>query len=248
MFLIPLLLTAGLVLPTAPPSAAPATTPDDAAVIAAQMPFYPLATCPVSGEDLGGMGEAIDVVQDGRLVRLCCKGCVKKLAADPAAALAKLDAAVVAEQRTAYPLDTCPVSGEELGGMGEAIELVVEGRFVKLCCKGCVKKINADPTAYFAKLDAALIAAQIESYPLTTCPLSDEPLGDDAKNVLYGNTLIRLCCGNCVKKIKVDPSPALLALAAAHDKQGDKAGAKRLRQRAEASGAVAVAAPSRAGR
>ena len=56
---------------------------DDAAVIAAQLPLYPLATCPISGEALGDMGAAIDVVHDGRLVRFCCKNCVKEFLADP---------------------------------------------------------------------------------------------------------------------------------------------------------------------
>lgn len=55
---------------------------------------YSLATCVVSGEELGGaMGAPIDYVVGNRLIRLCCNGCKKKVAKDPLSFLAKLDAA-----------------------------------------------------------------------------------------------------------------------------------------------------------
>lgn len=47
----------------------------------------------------------------------------------------------------------CPVSGEELGSMGDTITATHAGRTVQLCCKSCVKKFNADPEKYLAKLD-----------------------------------------------------------------------------------------------
>lgn len=46
----------------------------------------------------------------------------------------------------------CPVSGEELGSMGEPIVVTHEGKEVKLCCKSCIKKFNADPAKYSAKV------------------------------------------------------------------------------------------------
>ena len=54
---------------------------------------------------------------------------------------------------------TCPVSGEELGSMGDSYEYIhkEEGkpdRVVKLCCKMCVAKFKKDPAKYLAKLDA----------------------------------------------------------------------------------------------
>ncbi|MCA8972661.1 MAG: hypothetical protein KDC95_22935 [Planctomycetes bacterium] len=51
----------------------------DKAVVEAQGDDYPLDSCPISGEKLGSMGRPIDRVVAGRLVRLCCKSCVKKL-------------------------------------------------------------------------------------------------------------------------------------------------------------------------
>jgi len=52
----------------------------------------------------------------------------------------------------AYPLKTCLVSGNELGSMGKPINKVYNGKEVKLCCKPCIKKFEANPSKYLAKL------------------------------------------------------------------------------------------------
>jgi len=57
---------------------------------------YPLKTCVVSGQSLGEMGEPIEFVykQEGkpdRLVRLCCKACVKTFRKDPQKFLKQID-------------------------------------------------------------------------------------------------------------------------------------------------------------
>lgn len=44
--------------------------------------------CPVSGDSVGSMGEGRTVVYKGKAVRLCCAGCVKSFAKDPAKFLA----------------------------------------------------------------------------------------------------------------------------------------------------------------
>ena len=51
-----------------------------------------------------------------------------------------------------YPLDTCLVSGEELGSMGAPYVFVHEGQEIKMCCKKCLPKFNADPAKYLAML------------------------------------------------------------------------------------------------
>ena len=64
------------------------------AVIAAQGKNYPLDKCPVSHEEFGGsMGEPVDIVRAGRLIRLCCKSCKADLDQDPAAYIAQVDEA-----------------------------------------------------------------------------------------------------------------------------------------------------------
>ena len=51
-----------------------------------------------------------------------------------------------------YPLGVCPVSGEKLGGMGDAYVFVHSGQEVKLCCKGCLKTFNKEPATYMKKI------------------------------------------------------------------------------------------------
>ncbi len=51
-----------------------------------------------------------------------------------------------------YPLDTCLVSGEELGSMGDAIVINHEGQEIKFCCDKCVPKFKKDPEKYMAEL------------------------------------------------------------------------------------------------
>jgi hypothetical protein len=51
-----------------------------------------------------------------------------------------------------YTLNTCLVSGEELGSMGDPLVVVVSGQQVKLCCKDCLTELKADPAKFLAKL------------------------------------------------------------------------------------------------
>lgn len=150
---------------------------------------YPIDYCVVSGEKLGGMGDPVKYDYKGRTVMFCCNGCVKKFEAEPAKYIAALDAAVAATNtddaaRTtsavdstgkaaatasvaAKPvaklekLDWCVVSGEKLGEMGKPVPYKYKGREVTLCCKGCIKQFDKNPTAYMARLDSAL-AGQIK--------------------------------------------------------------------------------------
>jgi len=180
----------------------------DEAIVQKQLPLYPLDSCPISGEKLGAMGDAVDMVVDGRLVRLCCKSCIKKVAAEKDAIIAKLDAAAIAAQKDSWPLTSCPISGEPYGGeIGEPIDAVWGGRYVKLCCKGCLKAHQRDAAETEAKVEAALIGQLTKTYPLKTCPVSGETLGamGEPIDMLYGTRLVRFCCKGCVKPFKADP-------------------------------------------
>lgn len=48
----------------------------------------------------------------------------------------------------------CPVTGEELGSMGEPVTVLVGGRTVYVCCRGCVKPAQADPAKTLAAVEA----------------------------------------------------------------------------------------------
>lgn len=48
------------------------------------------------------------------------------------------------------PNKICPVMGEPLGAMGDPVPVTVGGETLFVCCRGCVKKVKADPAKYFA--------------------------------------------------------------------------------------------------
>jgi hypothetical protein len=58
-----------------------------------------------------------------------------------------------AEQDVAIAQVMCPVSSENLGGMGKPIKVTAEGRSFYLCCKNCEKDVKDDPKGVLAKLD-----------------------------------------------------------------------------------------------
>lgn len=116
---------------------------------------YPLNTCIVSGEKLGGdMGDPVVFVYDGREVKLCCKDCRKDFDKETAKFISKIDAA--AKKVKPYPLQTCIVSDEKLGGdMGEPVAFIHDGQEFKLCCKDCRKDFDKSPAKFIAKLSKA---------------------------------------------------------------------------------------------
>lgn len=126
----------------------------DEELIKAQLPHYPLDACIITGEKFGegDMGEPVNYIYNNRLVRFCCKGCIKSFEKDPAKHLDKLNEAVIEKQLPDYPSKTCAVLDSELGSMGKPINLVVGNRLIRLCCKGCIKKVQKDPVKYIAKV------------------------------------------------------------------------------------------------
>lgn len=52
-----------------------------------------------------------------------------------------------------YPLDTCVVSGEKLGSMGEPVVKSYDGHQVKFCCSSCIKDFEKDKAKFLSKID-----------------------------------------------------------------------------------------------
>lgn len=128
----------------------------DALIIKTQLAAYPLNECLVSKESFETEVEnPISFVVNNRLVRVCCNHCVEEVSSYPQEYLPVLEAAYAAAQRDDYPMTTCAVSGEELGSMGDPIEVVAGQTLVKLCCKGCVKRVHTDPMKFVAMVQAA---------------------------------------------------------------------------------------------
>lgn len=183
---------------------------------------YPFNTCPISGEDLGTMGEPIVKTYNSREVKFCCQMCVPRFEKDLVESLAKIDQQIIDDQLPLYPTTSCVVSDQVLGSedMGDPINIVFNNRLVRLCCKMCVNKFDNDPQGYIAKLDEAVIAQQIEHYPLSVCPISGEPLGSmgDAIKVVYQGRLVKLCCQMCVPNFESNPMPTIKKIDAAWEK------------------------------
>jgi len=83
-------------------TATPAPSAEQVAWLAKAKADYPLRTCVVSGEGLsGGMGGPVDYVyrEEGkpdRLIRFCCRTCLRDFKRSPERFLKKLDAAFAA--------------------------------------------------------------------------------------------------------------------------------------------------------
>ncbi|MSR45140.1 MAG: hypothetical protein EXS15_07295 [Phycisphaerales bacterium] len=191
---------------------------------------YPLATCPVSGQPLGKdatifvMEDAANSLNDGREIRFCCPKCVATFTAEPTKFLPAIDAAIIAQQSPRYPLTHCLVMTEDelpLAGspdFDKVKDVVVLNNMIRLCCPGCVKKIKKDPLKFVAQVEAAVIAAQKKSYPLTTCPISGEVIDADSADIVIGERLVRLCCNGCADKARQDPTSIFAKLDAASTK------------------------------
>lgn len=52
-----------------------------------------------------------------------------------------------------YPLDTCLVTENALGSMGDPVTLVHAGQEIKLCCAPCVEEFKAHPETYLSRLE-----------------------------------------------------------------------------------------------
>jgi hypothetical protein len=68
--------------------------------------------------------------------------------AAPSTTPAEEDRVLAAKQKI------CPVTGEPLDSMGGPVRVVVEGRAVFICCKGCEGALRKDPAKYLSKLPA----------------------------------------------------------------------------------------------
>ena len=74
----------------------------------------------------------------------------------------------------AFPLETCPVSGEKLGK--DAVTVVLsgmtdkklDGTQMKFCCAKCEAAFKADPAKFMPKVEEQIVAASAP-YALGTC-------------------------------------------------------------------------------
>ena len=172
--------------------------------------------CPVTGKPLGE--ETVVVGYRGKPVGLHCKGALSKWQTlSEAQRTAAFKQAMRMTERAGwqgdpYTLDTCIVTGDKLGSMGEPIVKKYDGREVRFCCEMCVSKFEAAKDSYFKKIDRKLVRSQMPYYPTSLCVVSGEPLTDESINVIYKNRLVRLCCDDCRDTFLKSPNKFLARL------------------------------------
>jgi len=125
----------------------------DEKLIKDQAPLYPIKTSLVTGKDLPE--KAYEFVYGNRLIRLGAESEKAEFMKAPKKYMEALNLAVIAAQGGDYPLDKCPVSGDELDTMGKPQELVIAGRLIRLCCNDCRKDVEANPAKFIAMVDEA---------------------------------------------------------------------------------------------
>ena len=118
----------------------------------------PAAASPpqAAGETLAELDdEPVNLVYRNRLIRFCCNGCVRRFNGSPTKYLNAMDKRIIEVQMVGYPLQTCPMSDEELGSRGKSIDVVVANTLIRLCCKGCKRALTKNPAAVLATVNAA---------------------------------------------------------------------------------------------
>lgn len=189
---------------------------------------YTLDTCPVSGMELGSMGDPAvrEYEHDGakREVRFCCPPCIDPFEKDKDKHFAAIDEKLIEQQKAHYPLDACIVSGRKLEESDTVFDMIHEGRLVRFCCPNCPRRFKADPDRYMAQLDEAIIKQQRENYPLDTCVVAGMELGSmgEPDEVIVGGTLVRFCCAGCRGGFKDNPMKHLATIREAWQKQHEK--------------------------
>jgi YHS domain-containing protein len=99
-------------------------------------------TCPVSGKPVD---RKVHIDHKGRKVYFCCEGCIPQFEADPE----EYERALA----NSYTYQTkCPVMGGQINP--KAFTKLSGGDKIFYCCKGCDKKLFAEPQKYLPNLKA----------------------------------------------------------------------------------------------
>ena len=95
----------------------------------------------------------------------------------------------------------CPVSGQELGSMGNPIKIKAGEQTAFLCCKGCQsKKINAK---HWKTIQTRMAKAQ------GICPIMEKEVDSTMKSTVVNGQQIFVCCPPCIPKIQADPQTSI---------------------------------------
>ncbi|MFV1993984.1 MAG: hypothetical protein ACC661_01010 [Verrucomicrobiales bacterium] len=149
---------------------------------------FPLPFCIMSEEMLDEESEIS--VDRGRETRFCCEDCMSKFEQEAYIRVGEIDKALTEQQLPYYPLEKGIVSGDPLGE--GAVDHIFRNRLFRLSSEAQIAVLEAAPAQYFAELDQAVTEKQASNYPLETCVVSGDPLGDGALENVVANQLVRL--------------------------------------------------------
>ncbi len=120
----------------------------------------------------------------------------------------------------AWTLSTCPVCLKPLGAtpviqrINDAKDLAVNGREIRFESAQCAATFETDRSKYLKAANEQMVKEQLPLYPAITCVvMPDESLSNPTsstagtdENMIVGNRLVRLCCGQCARRVRRDPA------------------------------------------
>lgn len=167
---------------------------------------YPLRNCVILECPLEDEIETIFV--GDREIRVCCEQCVGTFNDSQDSWIEVVDEQLIAQQAPFYPLQRCVVDGKPLGDFS-AIDFLRNNRLFRCCSQECCQAIEQQPTKYFDLLNKAVVKQQKPEYPLATCVVSEERLGENAIDYVVGNQLVRLADSDQIEAFDENPGKYL---------------------------------------
>lgn len=181
------------------------------------VPFHGNAECPMSGEKIktGKFAE-----KDGKRIYVCCSKCERAANKDFDTAYAK---AYPADKVVDLANELCPVSGDKVKA---DVSVAFQGHKVHFCCQKCAAKWQEGGQKNLAlALDPKLVAANNAK-----CPVMPDDECDGTEFFVYKDTLIDVCCGDCIEKFQETPDQFLKAANIDIDALHEKARAAKAAQ------------------
>lgn len=194
----------------APPFDGSTTYGDEATpALRSKMDRFVLDYCPLCSTRLGTRGETVVIALDGREVRLCSGPCHERLDANLDLARRRIDAPLIADQASHYPLDASLIDGQPLGE--SPVDFIWGNRHFRAHDDAERRAILADPLPALRTLDSAVIRAQRPGYGMPdTCPVQGPILENEARiDLVVANRMVRVCCERCARMVHEHPSQYL---------------------------------------
>ena len=188
------ILTFGVAAQEPKPKADGATAATAAKDLPVSVPVFANTNCPIMG---GPAKHDLFVDTDYGRIYMCCKGCTKKIQADPEGAYKK-----------AYPKSTkldnksCPVTGAQIKEGAPTISL--QGYEIRLGSKERIKEARENAQVFLAKV----LTPRVNVVGNRTCPVTGKAVDKNCV-VLIGDNLVHLSSPAAVEEVRKAPKQML---------------------------------------